>query len=105
MFEAQRYGSQVPGKVDRILKGQGRGVFYTDISEAPWYTVEADDKRRTRLNCIAHVLAQRPHKDVIPGKVELPPRKDHGDYERPPHGKLHFVDEIVLGFLYPMDQK
>ena len=29
-----------------------------------------------------------------PGKIELPPRKDHGDYERPPHGKLHFVDEI-----------
>jgi hypothetical protein len=69
------------------------GVFLLDIPEAPWYTVGADDKRRTRLNCIAHVLAQRPYKDVIPGKIELPPCKDHGDYERPLYGKSDFVDE------------
>jgi hypothetical protein len=62
------------------------GVFLPDIPGASWYTVEADDKRRTRLNCIAQVLAQRSYKDVIPGKIELPPRKDHSDYEWPPHG-------------------
>ena len=91
--------------MDRILKGQGRGVFYTDILEAPWYTVEADDKRRTRLNCIVHVLAQRPYKDVIPGKIELPPRKDHGDYERPPHGNCTLSMKDSEVFLYPMDQE
>lgn len=74
-------------------KAKDEAFFYTDIPEAPWYTVEADDKRRARLNCIAHVLAQIPYKDVIPGKIKLPPRKDHGDYERPPHSKLRFVEE------------
>ena len=67
-------------------KAKDEVFFYTDMPEALWYTVEAGDKRRARLNCIAHVLAQRSYKDVIPGKIELPPRKDHGDYERPPHG-------------------
>ena len=81
------------------------GVFLPDIPEAPWYTVEADDKRRTRLNCIAHVLAQRPYKDVIPGKIEQPPRKDHGDYELPPYGNCTLSMKDSEVFLYPMDQK
>ena len=34
---------------------------HTDIPEAPWYVVEADDKRRARINCIAHLLTQIPY--------------------------------------------
>ncbi len=74
-------------------KAKGEVFFYTDMPEALWYTVEAGDKRRARLNCIAHVLASIPYKDVIPGKIKLLLRKDHGDGERSPHRKLHFVDE------------
>ena len=74
-------------------KAKDEAFFYTDIPEAPWYTVEADDKRRARLNCIVHILGQLPYKDVIPKKIKLPPRKEHGEYQRPPHSKLHFVDE------------
>ena len=74
-------------------KAKDESFFYTDIPEAPWYVVEADDKRRARLNCIAHILAQVPYEDVIPKKIKLPPRKDHGEYQRPPHGKSHFVEE------------
>ena len=74
-------------------KAKDESFFYTNIPEAPWYVVEADDKRRARLNCIAHILSQVPYEDVIPKKIKLPPRKDHGEYQRPPHGKSHFVEE------------
>ena len=47
---------------------------HTDIPEAPWYVVEGDDKRRARLNCIAHLLSIVPYEDVIETPLELPPR-------------------------------
>jgi polyphosphate kinase len=59
--------------------------LHTHTPEAPWYTVEADDKRRARLTCIGHVVASIPYEDVLPGPIELPPRqKSHDAYERPP---------------------
>jgi polyphosphate kinase 2 (PPK2 family) len=56
----------------------------THTPEAPWYTVESDDKRRARLNCIAHVLDTIDYEDVLPGPIELPPRPPQEDYKRPP---------------------
>ena len=46
--------------------------------------VEADDKRRARLNCIAHLLSLVPYKDITPPPLELPARAEHEEYERPP---------------------
>jgi polyphosphate kinase len=60
---------------------------HTHTPEAPWYTVEADDKRRARLNCIAHILESIPYEDVLPPALELPARPPHADYERPPRGE------------------
>ncbi len=57
---------------------------HTDIEEAPWYVVEGDDKRRARLNCIAHLLSVVPYEDVVQRPVELPPRPPESDYQRPP---------------------
>ncbi len=57
---------------------------YTHTPEAPWYTVESDDKRKARLNCIAHVLDSIDYEDVLPGPIELPKRPPQEDYERPP---------------------
>lgn len=65
-------------------------IFYTDIHEAPWQTVEADDKRRARLNCIAHLLDSIPYDDVLPGPLDLPPRAPQQDYQRPPR-EQHFI--------------
>ena len=45
---------------------------YTDIKQAPWYVVEADDKRRARLNCIAHLLSLIHYEDLTPPPLELP---------------------------------
>ncbi|HXD70170.1 MAG TPA: polyphosphate kinase 2 [Gaiellales bacterium] len=65
----------------------------TDIPEAPWYVVEADDKRRARLNCIHHLLSLIDYKDLTPPPLELPPR-EQGDYVRPPMSEQHFVPHV-----------
>jgi polyphosphate kinase 2 len=67
---------------------------HTDIKQAPWYVVEADDKRRARLNCIAHLLSMIPYEDVIPPPLELPPRQEDHSYVRPPISDQTFVPEI-----------
>jgi polyphosphate kinase 2 (PPK2 family) len=56
----------------------------THIAEAPWWVVPADDKKRARLNCIAHLLAQMPYSEVERAPVLLPPRERHDDYVRHP---------------------
>ena len=67
---------------------------YTDISQAPWYVVNADDKKRARLNCISHLLSKIPYNDLTPQKVELPARQENPGYVRPPYEKQNFVPEI-----------
>jgi polyphosphate kinase len=55
----------------------------TDTTESPWYVVEADDKRRARLNCIAHLLSLIPYEKITHKKVDLPPRQKSDGYEEP----------------------
>ena len=64
---------------------------HTDIKQAPWYVVDADDKRRARLNCIAHFLSLIPHADLQPERLELPPREQDAGYVRPPLGEQTFI--------------
>ena len=56
---------------------------HTDIAEAPWYVVEAEDKRRARINMIAHLLTTIPYYDVERIPLEIPPRPPSTGYERP----------------------
>ena len=63
----------------------------THIPEAPWFTVEADDKRRARLNCLRHVLSKVPYEDMTPEAIDMPPRPKQGDYKRPPFNEQFFV--------------
>jgi polyphosphate kinase 2 len=66
----------------------------TDSDDAPWYIVRTDDKRRARLNCIAHLLSLIPHKDVPRDKVKLPKRSDKGEYDdQETLAGRHFVPE------------
>jgi polyphosphate kinase len=67
---------------------------YTDIKHAPWYVVNADDKRRARLNCIAHLLSLIDYEDLTPPPLELPPRGPDEAYVRPPLSEQTFVPEI-----------
>ena len=63
----------------------------TDIPESPWNVVEADDKKRARLNCISHLLKTVPYEKLPPKEIELPPRQKEIDYERPPLSTQNFV--------------
>ena len=70
---------------------------YTDIKKARWWTVEADDKRRARLNCIAHILSSVPYQDATPPPLRLPRRRRRSDeYKRPPKSSQHFVPDLKL---------
>jgi hypothetical protein len=53
----------------------------TDTEDAPWYIVRSDDKRRARLNCIAHLLDVIPYEKMPRDKVKLPKRSDKGAYD------------------------
>ena len=53
----------------------------TDSKHAPWHIVRSDDKRRARLNCIAHILRSIPYKKVPHAKVKLPKRSGKGRYD------------------------
>ena len=64
---------------------------HTNIPEAPWFTVESDDKRRARLNCIHHLLSKVPYEDMTPPAQKLPPRRKAKGYERPPINEQFFV--------------
>ena len=64
---------------------------HTDIKQAPWYVVEADDKRAARLNLLAHLLSLVPYKDIEREKIALPKRQKDGTYVRPPMTDQTFV--------------
>lgn len=67
----------------------------TDTRHAPWYVVHSDDKKRARLNCIAHILGSIPYKKVKRAKVELPKRSETGRYDdHASLAKRKFVREI-----------
>jgi polyphosphate kinase len=67
---------------------------HTSIKQAPWYVVNADDKRRARLNCIRHLLGQIPYRDLTPEKIVLPRRQPDKGYVRPPLTDQNFVPEV-----------
>jgi len=72
----------------------------TDIPEAPWYVVEADVKKRARLNVMNHLLKLIPYEDLTPPPLELPPRPRSVDdsYVRPPKEIQHVVPDVVPTF-------
>lgn len=53
----------------------------TDTPHAPWHLLRSDDKKRARLNCIAHLLSQIPYKKLPQKKVKLPQRSKRGAYD------------------------
>jgi polyphosphate kinase 2 len=66
---------------------------HTDVPESPWFVVEADDKRRARLNCISHFLSRIPYEDRTPAPVDLPPRQSEDGYRRPDRQTQHYVPD------------
>jgi polyphosphate kinase 2 len=63
----------------------------TDTKASPWYVVNSDSKKQSRLNCIAHLLSQVPYTDLRPVETDLPPRQSDPGYQRPKMTSQKFV--------------
>jgi polyphosphate kinase 2 len=66
----------------------------TDTELSPWYVVDADNKKKARLNCISHLLTKIPYKEIAPAKVVLSPRQKDTHYVRPPKESQRWVPEL-----------
>jgi hypothetical protein len=65
----------------------------TDRRQAPWYVVNAENKKRARLNVIEHLLSRIEYRDLTPAKFKLPPL-DRKKYVRPPMHEQNFIPEL-----------
>ncbi len=74
-------------------KAKDEMFFYTDIVEAPWYVVDADDKKRARLNCLSHILSSIDYEDILPEPIELGEREKDEGYDRPDISMQNFVPD------------
>ena len=81
-------------KWEGYSKAKDDMFLYTDTKHCPWYVVNADDKKRARLNCISHLLSIIEYKDLTPKAFKLPKRKEAKGYVRPPITDQTFVPEI-----------
>jgi polyphosphate kinase 2 len=75
-------------------KAKDEMFAHTDIKQAPWYVVNADNKLCARLNCIHHLLGLIPFEDLTPEPINLPPRQADLGYVRPPFTDQTFVPEV-----------
>ena len=86
------------------IKSRGHWVDYsrakdvmqkhTDTPLSPWNVVDADNKKKARLNCIAHLLSRIPYKEVRPPEIKLTPRQKDASYVRPPKDSQRWVPPI-----------
>jgi len=86
------------------LEGRARWVEYsiakdvmferTDTKKSPWYVVDGDDKKRARLNVIAHLLSVIDYEDLSPEPIVLPEQQPNTGYVRPPLKEQNFIPEV-----------
>jgi len=81
-------------KWGKFSRAKDRMFASTDLKDSPWYVVNADDKKRARLNCISHLISLIPYQDVTPEEIVLPPRRELKGYIRPPITEQSFVPEL-----------
>ncbi len=82
-------------------KAKDEMFAHTDIKQAPWHVVNADNKMCARLNVIRHLLSMIPYEDLTPEPITLPPRQREEGYVRPPITDQTFVPERYV----PADKK
>lgn len=84
---------------EEYSKAKDEMLVHTDIPEAPWFVVEADDKRKARLNMIHHLLSTIPYYAATRPPLSIPKRPKGTDYQRPPRDLNHYVpdwaDEVL----------
>jgi polyphosphate kinase 2 len=75
-------------------KAKDEMFSYTDTKDSPWWVVNAEEKKRARLNMIHHLLSRIPYEDVLPKELKLPERPPDKGYVRPPIESQTFVPEL-----------
>lgn len=79
---------------DDYSRAKDQMMLYTDIPQARWYTVNSNDKRRARLNCITHLLGLIPYERIDYPSIDLPPRTQDTGYLRPSIESQNLVPEV-----------
>ncbi|MFI9274701.1 polyphosphate kinase 2 [Kitasatospora sp. NPDC052896] len=79
--------------------------IHTDLPESPWHVVESDDKRRARINMIAHLLSTVGYQDVAVPPVDLPPRPPSKGYQRPPRDLQKYVPDHAAELREPENHR
>ena len=82
-------------KWEEYSRAKDEMFVHTDIPSAPWYTVESEDKKRSRINVISHLLSTIPYEHITPDLPEIPERPEITDYERPPRDEFRYVPDVA----------
>jgi polyphosphate kinase len=80
-------------------------LIHTDIPEAPWFVIEADDKRVARINMISHLLSSIPYFAAARPPLQLPPRPKSTGYERPPRELNQYVPDRAAELIAAYEAK
>jgi polyphosphate kinase 2 len=84
---------------DEYSRAKDEMLVHTDTPDAPWYVVESDDKRRARLNTIAHLLSSVPYERRPVPSLTLPDRSPGTGYQRTAKELQRFVPDHAAGLL------
>lgn len=82
-------------KWEEYSRAKDEMFVHTDIPSAPWYTVESEDKKRSRINVISHLLSTIPYEHIATELPEIPARPETTDYERPPRDEFRYVPDVA----------
>lgn len=76
-------------------RAKDRMFAHTDLPSSPWFVVESEDKKRSRINVIRHLLDSVPYLHLQPPTVEIPTRPEARDYLRPPRNSQRYVPDYA----------
>ncbi|QTH60577.1 polyphosphate kinase 2 [Corynebacterium hindlerae] len=83
-------------KWEEYSRAKDEMFIHTDIPSAPWYTVESEDKKRSRINVISHLLSTIPYEKIDRPMPEIPERPASvNDYVRPPRSDFRYVPDVA----------
>lgn len=84
---------------EEYSRAKDQMLVHTDIPEAPWWVVDSDDKRISRLNMIHHLVSSIDYDEVVRVPLELPHRPASTGYQRPPRDSQRYVPDHAASLL------
>ncbi len=84
---------------EEYSRAKDQMLVHTDIPEAPWWVVESDNKRRSRLDMIHHLVSSLDYREVDREEIVMPPRPPSTGYVRPPRDSQRYVPDFASTLL------